>query len=102
MKVEEIALRQEMRQLLNEGGINKNTVHDIAMTVLREEIQKQVKNAINQTNVNAIISKNMGSSYELRMMLQNAIRDEIQKQINMSIDVHLYPNTPKEEASNED
>ena len=62
MKVEEIALRQEIRQMLNEAGINKNTLRDMAEKVMREEIEKQVKNAINQSNINSIISKSIHMS----------------------------------------
>ena len=54
MKVEEIALRQEIRQMLNEAGINKNTLRDMAEKVMREEIEKQVKNAINQSTLIAL------------------------------------------------
>lgn len=30
MKVEEIALRHEIRQMMNEAGINKNVIRDMA------------------------------------------------------------------------
>lgn len=30
MRVEEIALRQEIRQMMNEAGLNKNTIREMA------------------------------------------------------------------------
>ena len=40
MRVEEIALRQEIRQMLSEVGLDKNTLYDMAKQVLQEEISK--------------------------------------------------------------
>lgn len=86
MRVEEIALRHEIRQMMNEAGINKNVIRDMAKTILKEEIDKQVKNALNQTNVNAIIKENI-RSYEFRDMLKSAISDVIRKELDISIRV---------------
>lgn len=68
MRVEEIALRQEIRQMLNEAGINKNTLHDMAKEVMQEEIAKQVKNALNQSNINNIVYRKIDSC-ELKDMM---------------------------------
>lgn len=86
MKVEEIALRHEIRQMMNEAGINKNVIRDMAEKVLKEEIEKQVKNALNQTNVTSIIRENV-RTYEFRDMLRSAISDVIRKELNISIKV---------------
>ena len=79
MKVEEIALRQEIRQMLNEAGINKNTLRDMAEKVMREEIEKQVKNAINQSNINSIVYSND--------MMRAAIKKEISEAVDIKINV---------------
>ena len=34
MRVEEIALRQEIRQMMNEAGLNKNTIREMAQNLL--------------------------------------------------------------------
>ena len=44
MKVEEIALRHEIRQMLNEAGYNKNTLKQLVKDVLREELEKAITN----------------------------------------------------------
>ena len=48
MRVEEIALRQEIRQMMNEAGLNKNTIREMAQKLLEEEVKKQVKTAFAQ------------------------------------------------------
>lgn len=55
MRVEEIALRSEIRQMLNEAGFNKNTLKDEVKSVLKEEIEKAVKQAVNETDFDGYI-----------------------------------------------
>lgn len=86
MRVEEIALRQEIRQMLNEAGINKNTLLEMAKEVMHEEIEKQVKNSINQSNINDIVYRKI-NSYELNEMMRAAIRKEISEAVRINIDV---------------
>ena len=86
MRVEEIALRQEIRQMLNEAGINKNTLRDMAEKVMQEEVEKQVKNAINQSNIDGIVYRKI-NSYELNEMMRAAIRKKISEAVCINIDV---------------
>lgn len=86
MRVEEIALRQEIRQMLNEAGINKNTLLEMAKEVMHEEIEKQVKNSINQSNIDGIVYRKINSC-ELNEMMCAAIRKEISEAVRINIDV---------------
>lgn len=86
MKAAEIALRQEIRQMLSEAGINKTSMREMAQEVLQQEIEKQVQNAINQNNINAIVY-NTSRSYELKDMMREAIKSEITR--NLSIDINI-------------
>lgn len=86
MRVEEIALRQEIRQMLNEAGINKNTLFEMAKEVMQEEIAKQVKNAIKTINITNIVDRRI-NSYEFKDMLKEAVRKEISEAVNINIDV---------------
>lgn len=86
MRVEEIALRQEIRQMLSEAGINKNTLLEMAKEVMQEEIAKQVKNAVKQSNIDNIVYRKV-NSYELRDMMREAVRKEISEAVNIDIDV---------------
>lgn len=36
MRVEEIALRQEIRQMISEAGINKNTIQEMAEQIFKK------------------------------------------------------------------
>lgn len=86
MKAAEIALRQEIRQMLSEAGINKTSMRIMAQEVLQQEIEKQVKNAISQNNINAMVY-NTSRSYELKDMMREAIKAEITKSLNIDINI---------------
>lgn len=79
MRVEEMALRSEIRQMLNEAGFNKNTLKDMVKEVLNEEVEKAVRQAVNETDFDSYaknnaqkIIKNSTNSY-----LKQAISDRI-------------------------
>ena len=57
MRIEEITLRQEIRQMLNEAGFNRNTLKDEVKSILREEIKKAIKQAVNETDFNDYIKR---------------------------------------------
>lgn len=59
MKVEEIALRHEIRQMLNEAGYNKNTLKQLVKDVLREELEKAIKQAMNESDMEGYIKRNI-------------------------------------------
>ena len=42
MKVEEIAVRQEVRQMMSESGINKETMKTMVKDVISEEMRKAI------------------------------------------------------------
>ncbi|MDE6054736.1 MAG: hypothetical protein K2G55_13480 [Lachnospiraceae bacterium] len=86
MRVEEIALRQEIRQMLVEAGINRNTIKVMAEQVLREEIEKQVKSLLSQTNTEALFRSKV-NTYEFKEMLRNVLNREVRDAINISVSV---------------
>lgn len=57
MNIEQIAIRQEIRQMLNEAGINKNTLKDMVKEVLQEEVSKACKQAVNESDVDRAIAR---------------------------------------------
>lgn len=87
MRVEEIALRHEIRQMMNEAGINKTSIREMVNDVLKEEIAKQVKNSICQANVPYMIRKSL-SDYDMRDQIRYAVRDEVTKAIKISVNVY--------------
>lgn len=86
MKVEEIALRHEIRQMMSEAGINKNTIREITEQILKEETDKQIKNILCQTNMDALMRSKI-NTYEFREMLRSAIKDEVRNAVSISVDV---------------
>lgn len=92
MTAEQIALRQEVRQLLNEAGINKNTLKDIVKEVIEEELTKAVKQVMQEMNlIGAINQATNGNLQKLvREELRNAINTRVNgyfNKINVSVDI---------------
>lgn len=92
MTVEQIAIRQEVRQMLSEAGINKNTLKDIVKEVLEEEMQKAIKQAIKEMDfegkINNIFSRKLDDA--LSVEIREQIRDRICSIFNrmtISVDV---------------
>ena len=76
MTVEQIAIRQEIRQMLSEAGINKNTMKDLVNEVIYEEMTKAVKQVMHEMDIDTIIrNKTQGS-------LQDAVRKELRAAID--------------------
>ena len=78
MRVEEMALRSEIRQMLNEAGFNKNTLKDEVKAVLREEIEKAVRQAVNETDFDGYVKQTANSVIRdtTRNHLKNVISDK--------------------------
>ena len=76
MTVEQIAIRQEIRQMLAEAGINKNTMKELVNEVIYEEMTKAVKQVMHEMDIDTIIhNKTQGS-------LQDAVRKELRAAID--------------------
>ena len=76
MTVEQIAIRQEIRQMLNEAGINKNSMKELVRDVISEEMTKAVKQVMHEMDIDTIIrNKTTGS-------LQDAVRKELRAAID--------------------
>ena len=79
MRAEEMALRSEIRQMLNEAGFNKNTLKDEVKSVLKEEVKKAMRQAINETDLNGYIKNEINKIIRdtTKLHLQNAITSQI-------------------------
>lgn len=80
MRVEEIAIRQEVRQMLNEAGINKNSLKDMVKQVLIEELSKACKQAINESDIDNAIARKINDNFG--KIVREATRDEIRSRVN--------------------
>jgi transcriptional regulator of met regulon len=79
MTVEQIAIRQEVRQLMNEAGINKNTMQDIVREVISEEMTKAVRQVMHEMDIDTIIRNKATGS------LQDSIRKELRDSIDQRV-----------------
>lgn len=86
MRVEEIALRQEIRQMMTEAGLNKNTIKEITEKALKEEVEKQVRSILKQANIDSMVRRQT-QTYEFREMLQKAVGKEVQDAVKISVEV---------------
>lgn len=84
MRVEEIALRQEIRQMLNEAGINRETLREMAQNTIKEEVEKQVNFKISQTNIMSMVSLN---KYEVRDAFREAVKEQVKSNVKISVNI---------------
>ena len=70
MRVEEMALRSEIRQMLNEAGFNRETIKDM----IKNSIDDIVKNQVNQVLMER-------KEKDLREVVSDYIEHRIRKQI---------------------
>ena len=92
MTAEQIAIRQEIRQLLNEAGINKNTLKDIVKDVIEEELTKAVRQVMHEMNLIGAINQATNGNIQkvAREELRNAINTRVNgyfNKINVSVDI---------------
>ena len=101
MRVEEIALRHEIRQMLNEAGFNQNTIQGLVKEVLKEELTKAINQTMNESNIEGYITKNIDSiiATTTKKILENKITDQVvgnwfhRMKVNVEItgEENLYP-----------
>lgn len=88
MTVEQIAIRQEVRQMLNEAGINKNTLKDMVKDVLNEELERAVKQALNETDISDKVSRCFHDTF--KTVMKEEVRNRIVSPFNrMQISVDI-------------
>jgi type III secretory pathway lipoprotein EscJ len=77
MRVEEMALRSEIRQMLNEAGFNRETIKQL----VKESIDDVVKNQVNQVLME---KKDQDLSDVVSDYLDNSMYRQINEQVKKS------------------
>jgi glycerol-3-phosphate O-acyltransferase len=92
MTVEQIAVRQEIRQLLNEAGINKNTIKDLVREVIDEELSKAVKQVMHEMDIDGKLHK--AAKVDIEEKIRTEIKASVDERVrgvfsrmNISIDI---------------
>ena len=94
MRVEEIALRSEIRQMLNEAGFNRETIKEI----VKDSIDDIVKNQVNQVlmerkekDLGEVVSDYLESRLyaQIRDTSESVIREKLRwMRFNVNVNVH--------------
>ena len=79
MTVEQIAIRQEVRQMLSEAGINKNTMKEMVREVIDEELHKAVKQVMCEMDMESRI--NNLANYNLQEKIRKEIRASVDERV---------------------
>lgn len=93
MKVEEMALRSEIRQMLNEAGFNRETIKQL----VKESIDDVVKNQVNQVlmerkekNLSEVVSDYLdGRMYRLIQNCTESVVKEKLRWLNFAVNVQV-------------
>lgn len=93
MRVEEIALRSEIRQMLNEAGFNRETLKHL----VKESIDDIVKNQVNQVlmerkekDLEKVVSDYLDS--RMNMIIRNCTESVIREKLrwmDLTVSVHV-------------
>ena len=93
MRVEEIALRSEIRQMLNEAGFNRDTIKQL----VKEAIDDVVKNQVNQVlmerkeqNLEEVVSDYLNSRLysQIRDCAESVIKGKL-RWMDFSVNVEV-------------
>lgn len=93
MRVEEMALRSEIRQMLNEAGFNRETIKQL----IKDSIDDIVKNQVNQVlmertekDLNKVVSEYINNRLytQIRNTSESVIRDKL-KWMKFDVNVNV-------------
>lgn len=108
MRVEEMVLRSEIRQMFNEAGFNKNTLKDLVKEVLKEELNKAINQAVAETNYDIVGYTRSNIDCIINKTAEKVVKERITDAIvgnyfkKMTVDVSINPimsyNTESEDA----
>lgn len=104
MKVEEMALRSEIRQMLNEAGFNREAIKQL----VKESIDDVVKNQVNQVlmerkekDLAEVVSDYLDN--RMYRLIQNSTESVVRDKLRwMTLAVNVQVNNKADKAENED
>lgn len=76
MRVEEIALRQEARQMLVEAGLDKESLKELVLKDMDDKVLKAIEGKIKGMNFEQMVYQKVDSA------LTKAVNEIVQKQVN--------------------
>lgn len=101
MRVEEMALRSEIRQMLNEAGLNRETIKQM----VKETIEDVIKNQVNQVlmerrdeDLSKVVANYLDNN--MQRLIRNTAVDVIQDKmrwLQFAVNVNVTDKTESEE-----
>ena len=92
MKAEEIMIRSEIRQMLNEAGLNRDTLKGYVEEAVKEIVTKQVNQVLDRMGgldrlVNSAVYRrtNAEIDYEVKKIIEDKLSDT---KFNIKVDVN--------------
>lgn len=75
MTVQEMALRNEVRQMMCEAGFNRETIKAEVKSLIKEVIAESVKQACAETNVDSLVRQFIRN--DAKSIIEKKIADEV-------------------------
>ena len=97
MRAEEIMIRSEIRQMLNEAGLNRESLRALVQEAINDIVEKKIDEAVRKYGgLDGRISRELGERlrYTVRDEVTEAIRDRI-KYVGLRVTVDI-PEPEKE------
>ena len=101
MRAEEMALRSEIRQMLNEAGINRNTLAEMVKESINDIVKNQVNKVLKEKSdedlnetVSKYLDRNMNSL--IRRSTESVIKDKL-RWLDFSVNVQVNNEEESEE-----
>ena len=101
MRAEEIMIRSEIRQMLNEAGLNRESLREIVKNAIEEIVEKKIDEALrNYGGVDGKFSRELSDRLDTRIRyeVQEAVRERI-KRVGLYVTVDIPE--PKKENDND-
>ena len=100
MKATEMMIRSEIRQMLNEAGLNRDTIRDIVNNAIHEIITKQVKYVLEQRpekELDGVVKKWMDNNMNsvLRKQVESVVKDKL-RWLDFRVSIDMPDNSNKE------
>lgn len=102
MRVEEMALRSEIRQMLNEAGLNRETIKQM----VKETIEDVIKNQVNQVlmerrdeDLSKVVTNYLDNN--MQRLIRDTAVDVIQQKmrwLQFTVNVNVTDKTESEDA----
>ena len=101
MRVEEMALRSEVRQMLNEAGINRETLKDMVKESLDDIVSNQVNQVLmerKEKDLNEVVSDYINNIMHstIRCCAESVIREKL-RGMNFSVNITVHNKTESED-----